>query len=37
MRLELLKKKYIKILDKESIKAKKKFGDYILFLTDFLE
>ena len=35
MRLELLKKKYIKILDKESIKAKKKFGDYILFLTGF--
>jgi len=35
MRLELLKEKYIKILEKESIEIKRKYGDYTLFLTGF--
>ena len=35
MRLELLKKKYIKLLDKDSAYIKSKFGNYILFLTGF--
>jgi surface carbohydrate biosynthesis protein len=35
MRLELLKEKYIKILENESVEIKKKYGDYILFLTGF--
>ena len=35
MRLELLKEKYISLLEKESIEINKKFGNYILFLTGF--
>lgn len=35
MRLELLKKKYSILLEKESGKIKQKFGDYILLLTSF--
>ena len=35
MRLELLKEKYIKILENETVEIKKKYGDYILFLTGF--
>ena len=35
MRLELLKKKYLKLLEKDSIEKKKEFGDYILLLTAF--
>ena len=35
MRLELLKKRYIKLLEKDSDEIKKKYGDYILFLTSF--
>lgn len=35
MRLELLKKKYINLLDKDSAYIKSKFGNYILFLTGF--
>ena len=35
MRLELLKKKYLKLLEKDSIEKKNEFGDYILLLTAF--
>ncbi|WP_440698007.1 surface carbohydrate biosynthesis protein [Candidatus Pelagibacter sp. HIMB1709] len=35
IRLELLKKKYEKLLEKDSARIKKKFGDYILLLTAF--
>ncbi len=35
IRLELLKKKYRNLLDKDSRLIKKKFGDYILLLTAF--
>ncbi|MDC0402620.1 hypothetical protein OAM14_00515 [Candidatus Pelagibacter sp.] len=35
MRLELLKKNYLKLLEKESLKKKKDFGEYILLLTAF--
>lgn len=35
IRLELLKKKYRKLLEKDSFDIKKKFGNYILLLTGF--
>ena len=35
MRLELLKKKYLKLIEKDSLEKKKIFGNYILLLTAF--
>lgn len=35
MRLELLKKKYLKLLEKDTSEHKKKYGEYILLLTSF--
>ena len=37
MRLELLKKKYRKLLEKDTASIQNKFGNYILFLTSFAQ